>query len=500
MVFTSGATGPHSPVTVRQVLEMTSPQGVDWMLTYQGEPQPGTWMDRFGLLSVIGDAAAASPGWAARIAEQLNARQDWETDLWPILVGGWSLSAATVEAKQVTAIIRELDRHQSAYGILLSVIRLLESLARRQDFLPAVLDEIEDYALKLRGIGLAGDGADAGAGTVNLGTIAGTAINHWAGRLAGFWAQATSTRWQADPDSWRGLPGKTKTALSSLLDTEGFASLAAASVLGANVTFLLGADEPWATGHILPLFDWEADADRAGSAWAGHLTRDQWNPRVVALLWDQFEQSFTRIAREIRPALAVRVASVALYGTADPLDSGLLPKYIRTADEESRQRFASTVDDAFRREPAAFAENQWGRWILRYWRSRLDSIPRPLPAPEAGEMTNWILASGAHLPEAIALATQSPVQIPSSFLFFRRLQESPAIEDTVSAARLITHVLSGAADAGIACAEIGSVIHLLADRQAAGTRQDLLDACSHAATHGCPDALAWQQHVETHVV
>jgi hypothetical protein len=499
MVFSGGATGPHSPVTVRQVLEKTSSQDVDWMLTYQGEPRPGTWVDGFGLLSVIGEAAATSPGWAAKIAEQLNNKQDWETDLWPVLVGGWSLSATTVDAELATAIIRQLDRHQSAYGIILSVIRVLETLAKRQDLLPAVLDEIEQYALKLRDIGLAGDGTDAEAGTANLGTIAGTAINHWAGRLAGFWAQATSTRWQADPDSWHGLPGRTKTALSSLLDAEGIASLAAASVLGANFTFLLGADEPWVTGHILPAFDWKADPDHAASAWAGHLTMGQWNPRALALLWDQFEQSFTRIAPELQPALAVRVASVALYGTVGPLDSGLLPKYISTADEKSRQRFASTIDDALRREPAAFAESQWERWILRYWRSRLDSIPRPLTAEEAGEMFNWILTAGTHLAEAVTLATQTPVQIPSSFMFFRRLQESPATADTVSAARLISHVLSNAVDARYACAEIGSSIYLLADRQAAGTRQDLLDACSHAGIHGCPDALTWQHYVESRV-
>jgi hypothetical protein len=404
-----------------------------------------------------------------------------------------------VEAEQATAIIRQLDQHQSPYGIILPVIRLLEALAKRQDFPPAVLDEIEEYALKLRDIGLASDSADAEPGATDLGTIAGAAINHWAGRLVSFWAQATSTRWQADQDSWHGFPDRTRTALSRMLTMSGFPSLAAATVLGANFAFLLAADEPWAAGHILSIFDWEEDADRAASAWAGHLTMGQWNPRVAALLWDHFMQSFTRIAPELRQPLAVRIAGFSVYGTADPLDSGLLAKYISTADEESRQRFANTIDDALQRESAEFAQSQWDRWIFRYWRNRLDSIPRPLPAAEAGEMVYWILAAGRHIPDAVALATEGPVQIPSSFRFFRRLNESPAVEDTASAARLVAHVLAGATDATYACADIGQVIYLLAGRQAAGTRQDLLDACSHAATHGCPDALAWQHYVESHV-
>jgi SIR2-like domain/Domain of unknown function (DUF4020) len=499
VVFSGGPTGPHSPVTVHQVLEMTMSRDVDWMLTYQGEPQPGTWTDRFGLLSVIGEAAAASPGWAVKIAEQLNTKQNWEADLWPVLINGWWFSATTVEADQARAIVMQLNPHQSPYGILLSVIRLLEALAKRQDFTPAVIEEIEEYALKLRDIGLAGDSAGAEPGAADLGTIAGAAINHWAGRLVSFWAQAASTRWQADQDSWNGLLGRTKTALSSLLTMPGFPSLAAAAVMGANVAFLLAADEPWTAGHILPIFDWEDNADRAASAWAGHLTMGQWNPRVAALLWDHFMQSFTRIAPELRQPLAVRVAGFSVYGTADPLDSGLLPKYVSTADEESRQRFACTIDDALQRESTEFAQSQWDRWILRYWRSRLDSIPRPLPVAEAGEMVNWILAAGRHTPDAVALATEGPVQIPSSFRFFRRLKDSPAAEDTASAARLVAHVLSGATDATYACGEIGQVIYLLADRQETETRQDLLDACSHAATHGCPDALTWQHYVESQV-
>jgi len=95
VVISGGFTGLHSPVTVRQALEMTSPEDVDWMLGYEGEVQPDTWMDRLGLLSVIGEAATASPDWAVKITEQLNDKQDWGSDLWPVLVDGWWHSAAT---------------------------------------------------------------------------------------------------------------------------------------------------------------------------------------------------------------------------------------------------------------------------------------------------------------------------------------------------------------------------------------------------------------------
>jgi hypothetical protein len=69
------------------------------------------------------------------------------------------------------------------------------------------------------------------------------------------------------------------------------------------------------------------------------------------------------------------------------------------------------------------------------------------------------------VPDAVAPAAESSVQIPNSFLFFRRLKESEAAQDTASAARLVAHILSGATDATLACEEIRQIIYRIADRQ-----------------------------------
>ena len=221
-----------------------------------------------------------------------------------------------------------------------------------------------------------------------------------------------------------------------------------------------------------------------------------WNNRVSTLLRTYLEQSFSRIAAELRTPLAIRVADMALHGADDPLDSELVPKYISPAEEEDRRKFASTVYDFLRREQTEFTEAQWDRWIRRYWRNRLESVPLPLIDAEAGEMVNWVMTAGEYAQEAAQLATQHDAEIPSSFLFFRRLKESSVIRNTESSARLVAHVLSGATDAALACAEIGQVIYLLADRQVASTRQDLVEACSHAAEQGCADALTWETYVQ----
>jgi hypothetical protein len=186
VVISGGFTGPHSPVTVRQVLEMTAPEDVDWMLEYQGEVQPDTWMDRLGLLSVIGEATTASPDWAVKLTEQLNDKQNWESDLWPVLIDGWWHSAATLEAGQASDIISQLNRHRSPYRIISSVTRLLDALVKHQDFPGPVLDQMEEYALKLWDIGIEGDSSDGRTEPVNLGTIAGAAIGHWLGQLVNF--------------------------------------------------------------------------------------------------------------------------------------------------------------------------------------------------------------------------------------------------------------------------------------------------------------------------
>jgi hypothetical protein len=134
-----------------------------------------------------------------------------------------------------------------------------------------------------------------------------------------------------------------------------------------------------------------------------------------------------------------------------------------------------------------------------YWGSRLDSIPRPLTPPEAGEMINWVLTAGKFALEAAKLAVKAAAEIPSSFLFFRRLKESSIFSHTTPATRLVVHVLAGATDASSACGDIDQVIRLLADRREPGTRTDLLTACSHAAALGCADALSLHAYVESRV-
>jgi hypothetical protein len=421
VVITSAAISPGSPVTVSQLLQKTAPEDVDWMLGYQGELQPDTWMDRLGMLSAVSEAAAASPGWGTTIAGLLNDKQKWDTDLWSALVEGWQCSAGAFDPELAAGIVTQLARHQSPYAVIAPAARFLETLAKRPDLPATALDQAEQYALKLWD---AGNAAETAVGTdtsaVNLGTIADQAADHWAWTLADFWVQDTSSRWQKAQDSWDGLPTRVKDALSSMLAAPGFPSLAAASAIGAFFSFLLAADEAWTTGNVLPAFNWQADTARAASAWAGHLVYGRWNDRVTALLHDDFEQCFSRIAPELRVPLAIRMASICLYGADDPLTSGLLPAYVSSASEEDLRKFASTVYDSLRKEPPAFAESQWERWIRDYWLNRINSVPLPLTPPEAGEMVNWALAAGEHAPQAAELATRAPLpRIPSAFLFFR---------------------------------------------------------------------------------
>jgi hypothetical protein len=87
----------------------------------------------------------------------------------------------------------------------------------------------------------------------------------------------------------------------------------------------------------------------------------------VTLLRDYFDQCFSKIPSELRDPLAIRVASVSLYGTVDPLTSDFLLKYISVTSEEGRRKFASSVYEALRKAPVALAETQWDRWMREYW-------------------------------------------------------------------------------------------------------------------------------------
>jgi hypothetical protein len=75
----------------------------------------------------------------------------------------------------------ELDRHQSPYGMIDSVARFLAALAKRQDLPLAVVDQMEEYTLRLWDIGTAVEiSSQDEALDINLGTMAGQVSGYWA--------------------------------------------------------------------------------------------------------------------------------------------------------------------------------------------------------------------------------------------------------------------------------------------------------------------------------
>ena len=484
LVVSSGSLGPSSPVTVQQLLAKTTPEDVGWMISYQGQSGPGTWTDRYGLLGAIGQAAVSSPEWALTIADQLIDRQNWDADLWPLLISSWQISAGA-DPQLAGSILARLSRHQRPRLVIGPAASLLETLARGDDLGPDVVGQMEELALRLWDAGAnADDGQEPAA--------------EWAWQLAGFWAQDTAARWRAGEDSWDGLPGTAKTALAEMLAASGRPAEASVSAVASYFALFLAADEAWATENILPAFNWEADPARAASAWSGHL-RGNWNNRAAALLQQYYEQSFTNLGPRFRQQLAARVADICLYGSDVALASSLLAKYVRAVSEDDRRKFASIVSHVLQGQPPSFAEAQWEKWMRDYWRGRLDSLPLPLTPPEAGELAFWALTAGNYAAEAAEMTIRAPAQIPDTYRFFHRLNAGLADWETAPAARLAAHVLPGATDASTACPGISEVTRTLADRREPGTRDDLYALCSAAAEAGCAEALPLRDYVTSQV-
>ena len=53
-------------------------------------------------------------------------------------------------------------------------------------------------------------------------------------------------------------------------------------------------------------------------------------------------------------------------------------------------------------------QEQWNRWLKRYWQNRLEGVPKPLESDEIKRMMDWLPYLKGVFSEAVELAIQMP--------------------------------------------------------------------------------------------
>jgi hypothetical protein len=116
------------------------------------------------------------------------------------------------------------------------------------------------------------------------------AIHHPVGHVT----QALLHHWfRRQPEDGQGLPDDLRPVFAALCDTQVNRYRHARVLLAVHVIALFRVDRDWATGYLLPLFNWQRSAVEARGAWEGFL----WSPRLYRPLLEASKQDFLETAR-----------------------------------------------------------------------------------------------------------------------------------------------------------------------------------------------------------
>ncbi|PWR11823.1 hypothetical protein DKT69_25675 [Micromonospora sicca] len=272
------------------------------------------------------------------------------------------------------------------------------------------------------------------------------AINRPAGQLAQFWVRAVSADWTAAGDAWEGLPSELRRPLEAMLGGPNGPTWLAQPVLTGQLAFLFGADRPWCTQFLLPLMAWagDADKDRPVRTWTGYLTTgritdDLFEAGLRNAYLDAIEQA-DRLPDDLRRALPAHLAAIAVYGSTDPLT--WVEEFTARAEEEQRIRWMTEVADTLGNLAPDIVEQQWQRWMQRYWQRRHNSVPTALTFGEASALATWIPWLTDSLAVGVDLATRHRAGLTEHHTLDdwtdERLAQAPALF-----ARLLAHLLTG---------------------------------------------------------
>ncbi len=316
------------------------------------------------------------------------------------------------------------------------------------------------------------------------------AINHPAGDLAQFWSKAVQWEWTQAGDTWDGLTDELASELNRMFSADDRNGLLASTFLASQLHFYFVADQEWATSHLISLFDWRGDEDRARGAWQAFLTWGRPHDGLLAAgLLDAYVETCRHtdaLGSRISARLSTQLASIAAHAGHDPL--AWLPRFVLAAPEELRVSWANQIGRLLEKLAPDEAGRQWDRWINDYWSGRVQSTPLPLTSAEASAMAPWLIGLPTAREQVVTLLVQTPAGLPQNGGFMRRVRDLDLTPDAATWATAITHLLRNTTGSNW---NLGHNLKAIVEQlRAASPVPDLSELTDEALRLGVTDAAA----------
>ena len=394
---------PPATVPLPNVETLLSRPPSDWLdelLPLQQETPSGP--GRHALLANVTRAAQQEFRWGADLAQALTDGQHWDTDIWIALFRAWRKARFTSE---------QLEK---VFGFLGGEALLAGQPARIADLLLAWLEEA-DAPIASDLLSQANEIAsrlwtviDADAAPEPGNSWHSVAIGRPAGILARYWlTQRSLLREHADTMPPTFL-AEVDTALSTIAQDSTNAGRQGRAVLAGQLAFLVDVEEQWTRNNLIPRFSEDPGSDDYHAVWDGFLTAGRITATVGSLLTDAFQRAPPHIlartcSRRRLDGFVNRYTVMLAHFADDPVDTWL-PEFFHHPSDGALLRFASEIHRLLRHSDDAQQRETWERWLKRYWKHRLDGVPKPLNDAETRLMFACLPAFKTLFATAVELA------------------------------------------------------------------------------------------------
>ena len=394
---------PPAPRPLWNVEILLSRPPGDWLddLLPSGEEIP-SGPDRHDLLANLTRAAEDEFCWGAGLAQALADGQHWDTDVWFAMFRAWRKAKFTDE--QLEAVFGYLGERALSTAHPARIADLLLAWREEADapISSGLLSRANEIASRLWTVIDRDDAPEPGGSWHSL------AIGRPAGILARYWLTHRSLLREHPATMPPAFAVDVRAALSTIVQDSTDAGRQGRAVLAGQLAFLVDVEEQWTHNNLIPRFSQDPGSDDYHAVWDGFLTTGRITPPVGSLLTHAFLQAPSYIlaptcSRRMLDGFVNRYTVMLAHFAEDAVDTWL-PQFFRHAIDGARYSFASEIHRLLRHSDDAQQRETWERWLERYWKDRLEGVPKPLDDAETRLMFACLPAFQTLFATAVELA------------------------------------------------------------------------------------------------
>ena len=373
----------QSPWSVQELLKKPASEWLEELLSFDSNDPLD--VDEALLQHAVGDAAKQELKWGLDLAESLASRKNWEADLWTALIQAWS--GTVLDKNQGRTVIHHLKNANLYQKHGREIAHMLYDLVR-DGGMPCALELLPQANKIAAAIWASIDREPSFYEMSNW-------LSSASATLALFWLESLSL-WgkQQDPVPKR-LDGEYLAALSKIVEDRTIGRRPGKTILAGEFVFLLAIDENWTKENLLPLFYKKnhSNADDYKAIWNGFLTLGRLTPSVAELLGEAFLEAVQYINSDLsdrRDKFIEAYVNMIGYYITDSIEKWILEFFVHS-DAKGRHTFVFKMGNLLRQMDETQQQEQWNRWLKRYWQNRLEGIPpKPLESDEIKGMLEWL--------------------------------------------------------------------------------------------------------------